>query len=307
MTGAGTGELIFGHETGFMGDLVDADADGTPDLFAFGRNPSLTELDLQNQLEDLRNADSAWAIESIKGNFDGAVGVEAVVSADVHNEVESIVFNDGGTAISPGLAASARIFTGIQYPSGTADRELLGCIPLEYSIDYEQGGMVTYNLSMAYADEQPGSSVDLSTATRVSDGSSLPWHGFELAVDGTSVEDLQSASLSISDIARLQYGGSPTPNRGVIASPSATLDVEAIFTAPSRLDLARGATNSAPPDTLDSVSGTITLTVDGTQLSTYNLASLKPDQYSWQNVLATDDTLDSTTFSVTGQDAVTVS
>jgi len=300
VTGAGSGELIFGHEGEFANSLVDSDSDGTPDLFAFGRNPSITELSLENQLQRLREADSVWSVESVKQNFQGAIGVEATVSADVHDEVEKVVFNDGGTAMKAGLASSARIFAGVQYPTGTAEEEYLGCIPLEYAINYEQGGMVTYSLSMAYADQKPDPTTDLSTATRVSDSSSVPFHGLELQVDGTTVADLQSAELSISDIARLQYGASPTANRGVIANPQAQLDVEALFTTPSRLDMARGAADSAPPDTLDSVTGTITISSEGQPVSTYNLAKLKPDTHSWNNVISTDDTADSTTFHVNG-------
>lgn len=308
MPGAGSGKLIIGHEQDFMGSLVDGDSDGNPDLYGAGRNDTITELDLENQLENLSRGDTAWDVESVKTNFEGAIGIEAEVSVDVHSDgIEPIVFNDGGTGITPGLASSARIFTGVQYPTGTCDRELLGCIPLEYSITYEQGSMVSYSLTLAYADEEPGGNVDLSTATRASDGSTVPHHGFQLDIDGTTLEDEQSVTLTLSDIARLQYGSSPTANRGVIASPSATLDVEATFTEPSRLELARGAANGAAADTLNSVPGTITLTsLGGTTVSTYNLSKLKPDSYSWSEVLSSENTTDSTTFNVTGQDAVTV-
>lgn len=301
MTGAGSGELIFGHESDFMGSLT-----GNPDLYAFGRSPTLSELSLQNQLENLREGDSVWSVESVKQNFEGAVSVEATVSADVHNEVEKIPFNDGGTAIKSGLSSSARIFVGVQYPTGSTDRVLYGCIPTEYSISYEQGGMVTYSLSMLYADEEPSTSVDLTTATRVTDDSSVPFHGFELDIDGTTVSDLQSSTLSVSDIARFQRGSGPTPNRGVIAAPSATLDADAIYTGPSRMDIARGNATGKLPDRVDSVSGTITLTVDGTTVSTYNLSGLSPDTYNWNEVLGTEDTTDDIQFNITDEQAVTI-
>jgi len=307
MTGAGSAVgPIFGHEDSFMGSLVDSDSDGTPDLFAFGRNTTLTELDLQNQLEDLSEGDAVWDVGSVKQNFEGAVGIEATVASDVHNEVEKIPFNDGGTAIKQGLASSARIFVGVTSPSGTAERTLYGCIPTEYSITYEQGGMVTYSLTMLYADEEPGSSPDLTTATRVTDDSSVPFHGFSVSIDGTTVTDEQSVTLTISDIARFQRGSSPTPNRAVIASPSATLDVEAIFTGPSRLDIARGASTGKLPDTVDSVSGSITLDANGTTVSTYNLSGLSPDTYSWNEVLSDEDTTDQIQFNITDKQAVKI-
>lgn len=306
MTGAGSGELVFGHEAEFMNGLVDSDSDGTPDLFAFGRDPTLTELDLQNQLENLREGQEVWDVESVKQNFEGAVGVEAVVSADVHNEVEKIVFNDGGTAIKPGLASSARIFAGVTYPTGTTNRVLYGCTPTEYSISYEQGGMVTFSLTMLYGDEEPSTNVDLTSATRVSDDTSVPFHGFQLDIDGTHVKDLQSAELALSEIARFQRGDSPTPNRAVIAAPSATLDAEAIYTGPSRLEIARGNSTGKLPDNVDSVPGTVTLTANGQTVSTYNLSGMSPDTYSWNEVLGTEDTTDSIQFNITDEQAVTI-
>ena len=300
MTGAGAGELVAAREQDFAGALVDGD-DGVPDLFGVGRDPTLEELSLDNQLERLRTGNEVWSKESVKTNFEGAVSLSAVVSTDVHKQIEAIVFNDGGTGITSGLAASARIFVGASYLTGTAERELLGCIPLEYSIEWEQGGMVSYSLSLAYADEKPGSSADLTTATRATEGSSLPFHAATFAVDGTDIQDLQSATLSISDISRLQYGGSPTANRGVIANPQASLDVEAIFTTPSRTQLARGAPNGPPPDRLDSVTGSVTLEKpDGTTLSEYQLSALKPASYDWNNVLGTDDTTDPLSLNVDG-------
>ena len=302
MTGAGSGELVGGIEGEFANSIIDSDSNGTPDLFGFGRNPTLEELNLDNQLDRLRSGTEVWSKESVKQNFEGAVNISAVISTDVHEKIEEIVFNDGGSGMTSGLAASARIFAGADYLTGTAERELLGCIPLEYSIDWEQGSDVSYSLSMAYADEEPGASADLSTATRAANGTTIPFHGATFTVDGADVQDLQSATLSISDIARLQYGGaSPTANRGVIANPQASLEVEATFVTPSRTKLARGAPDGPPPDRLDSVTGSVTL-VDstGSTFSDYQLAALKPATYSWNNVLSTDDTTDSTTFNVDG-------
>jgi hypothetical protein len=307
LTGAGSGEFLFCREQDFMGALVDSDGDSSPDVTGFGRDPTVTELDLQNQLERLRDDNSVWSAESVKQNFEGAVGVEAIVSADTHAEVEKLIFNQGpGTGIEEGLANSARVFVAANYLTGNCQRVLYGAIPLSYDIQYEQGGQVRYTLSMAYADEEPSTSTDLSVATRASDGSSVSFHGFDLQISGTSVEDLQSATLSISEIARFQRGTGPTPNRAVIAAPSASLDATALFTTPSRVDIARGNSTGGLPETVDSVTGTVTLTAnDGTAVSTYDLAALKPDTYSWSEVIATEDTNDPITFHA--NDGVTVS
>lgn len=305
MTGAGSGTLVAAGEQSFMGSLVDDDSDGDPDLFHLGRNPTISELSLSNELEAMREGDEAWAVEDVKQNFEGAFAVEAAVSEDVHTKIEDNLVLNAADTIEPGLSASGRIFAGVDYLTGTATEEYLGCIPLEYSINYNQGSNVTYSLSMAYADQQPDPSTDLTAATEATDGSTVGFHGFDLSIDGTTVSDLQSAGLSMSDLSRFHRGADPTPNRGVTAAPSAELTANALFTEPTRLELARGNASSAPPDRLDSVAGTITLTGPSGTLRTYNLQNVKPDTHNWNEIVATEDANDETVFSVTGKPAVT--
>jgi len=305
MTGGGSGQLVAAGEQDFMGSLVTGGDGGGADLFRLGRNPTITELSLSNQLQEMREGDEAWAVEDVKQNFEGAISVEAAVSEDVHAKIENQLVLNAADTIETGLSTSGRIFAGVDYFSGTATEEYLGCIPLSYDINYEQGSNVTYSLSMAYADQKPDPSTDLTTATEVTDGSTVAFHGFDLSLDGTTVVDLQSSTLSLSDLARFHRGTSPTPTRGVTAAPSAELTANALFTDPTRLDLARGKTDGPPPDRLDSVAGTITLTGPGGTLRTYNLQNVKPDTHNWNEIVATEDANDETTFSVTGTPAVT--
>jgi hypothetical protein len=304
MTGAGSATtLAFGKEQSFKGNLVDSDSDSNPDYWAFGRNPTIEELDLQRQLTRLRDATSAEAVESLAQNLEGAVSIQAVVSADVHNDVHDIVFNDNGTEFTPGRSASARVFTGINYMDGTTDRELIGCIPLDYTISYEEGDVVTYSLTMGYANE-PGTptSIDPANVTQVTDGSSVAGHGFSLSIDGGNVALLQSAELSISDIARYQWGAAPVAEDAVIANPTTELQTEAIYTGPSRTQLAYGAPGATgPQDTMDSVTGEVEIATSGGSVATYSLPNLKPDSHSWNAVIdAESDTTDDTTFHVNG-------
>lgn len=307
MTGAGSGKLVLGHEQDFMGSLVDSDSDGTPDLFQAGRDDTIEDLEIDNQPVDLPKGDSVWDVNSREGNFAGTITISAAISADVHGDIEQLVFNDGGTGITSGLANSARVFVDADHLTGTANRELLGCVPQSYSIDWTQGEPVTYSLTLAFADENPDPSVGLTTATTASGGSTVMWSGGSLDIDGTTVEDMQSMSLSIEDIAELSYGASRFANHGVIRDPgTATLDVEAKFTSPSRLEFARGATDGIA-DTLEHRPATVTLeTADATAVSTYNLESTSPATQSWENVLASDDTTDNTTLNVTGENAVSI-
>jgi len=305
MTGAGSATLVAQHETDFANTL----ASGDP--FEMGRDPSITELDLQNQLARMRDPDSAWEVETVAQSAEGAVGIEALVSADIHAEIETIVLNNGGTGIDPNsLANSARILVGVDYATGSVERELQGVIPSEYSISYEQNGMVEYSLKCFYADETPSANIDTTTVMEVTGGSSVPFHGFDLQLDSGNivVKDLQSAELTIADIARPQFGTGRIANRGVIDAPTADLTFESILRTADRSELARGDGTGTLPDSVDGVSGTITLTSEGgTTVSTYNLASVDPDSYSWTQIIDTEDTTDQINAAVVGEDAVTVS
>lgn len=307
MTGAGSATAAFGHEQSLAGSLVDSDGDGNPEYFKFGRNPSITELELSNTLQRMREGDSVEAVDSVAQNLEGAISVESVVSKDTLPEIHKLVFNNAGPSFQTGLASSAKVFAGVDYIGGTCERALSGVIPLEYSLDYEQDGMVTTSLTMAYASESTNTSITPSNITGPSDGGDVPFHGFTLTVDGVHVAKLQSASLSISDIARYHWGDQRTPIDAVIAAPETTLDVDATFGGPSRMELAYGATGSTTTqDQLSSVSASIDLAVAGTSVASYSLPKLKPDTYSWNDLISADNDLeDSTSFHVNG--GVTVS
>lgn len=302
MPGAGSGSLAFGKEGEFMNSLQ-----GAPDYWGFGRNPTITDLSLDNQLQRLRAAGAVQSVESVKQNFEGAVNVEAVVSSDVHSDVEDLVFNDGGTGFTNGEPAYGRVFAGIDFIGGVAERALKGCIPVEYTLNYEQGGMLTYSLNMLYAGEDLNTEITPSSITEASEGTSVPWHGATLTIDSGTVADLQSAALSISEIARFTRGASPTPTGAVNGPCTTTLDATALFNGPTRTELAYGeADATSPQDAMTSVSGSLELADRNGTVSTYDLPNLKPDTASWNDVLSGDtNTTDQTTFNVDGE--VTVS
>lgn len=307
MTGAGSGELVFGLESNGLGsDIEDGNTDGDPDLYSVGRNPTLTELDLSNQLARLRDAISVEAVESMAQNLDGAIGIEATISTDTHDKVEEWVFNDGGDGFVPGRANSATVYTGVDYLDGSIDRELNGVIPLEYAINWEQGGLLTYTLTCGYQDDGNASTLSLTDVTRPTDGTTVPFHGADFQVSGASVQKLQSATLSISGIARFHFGTPRKPVDAVIADPQSTLDITAIISGPDRLEQAYGSSGATSiEDSLESVTGSLALDVDGTPVSTYDLPKLKPDSLSWQEVISTEDTTESVSYHVNG--GVTVS
>jgi len=306
MTGAGSSTAVIGTESGFKSGV---DADG---FYHFGRNPSVTTLDLQNQLQRLSEAGAIQSVESVKGNFEGAFTVEATVNGGTHSKIKEIVFNDGGTGFTTGLAQSGEVVVGSEYidpgasTTGEKLRSLRGVIPTDYELTYEQGGMVTYTLTMLYATEEDATAP--SDVTTPTGGEDAAFHAVTLDIDGTTITDLQSATLSYSNLYRFQRGTPTEPIQAVLAKPEASLDVTAIFKGPDRqLDVAYGSQGATTPaDRLSSVTGEFDITVNGTAVSTHTLPQLKPDTYSWSDLINDGDTdhTEDVSYHVNGQVSV---
>lgn len=304
MTGAGSGQLLLAHEQTFKGSLVDSDNSGSPDWYQVGRDPTLPDgPTISRNLQRLNSGQSVESEESVAQNVNGSVTIDAVVSEDVHKEIEQFVFNDNGVQFQTGRPNTARIFVSSDYLGGNQDRVLFGCIPQDYSVSYEQGGLVSYSLQVGYAEERTDQSLPLTDITPVTDGSSAIFHGFDLQYDGISVAKLQSAELSISNIADWHYDGEPIPDDAVIRKPETSLDFTAIVTSqtPDRTEVQYGAANADTiQDTMASVAAEFAIGVAGSNLSTYQLSAVKPDSTSWANTIASDDTTESVSCHVNG-------
>jgi len=305
MTGAGSGTLLFGLEDSFKGSVIDDDGSGNPSYWDVGRNPTIQQLSLQNQLQRMREAGQIQSVESVAQNFEGALNINAIVNTATHDAVERVVFNDGGSGFTTGRAQSAQFVVGSQYLDGTGTsnklRALGGTIPTEYTINYAQDGLLEVSLTMLYATESDASMP--TDVTRPAGGGDAAAHSFDLSIDGTSITDLQSATLSFSSLYQFRRGNPRDPIAAVLSQPEATLDATAIWDGPSRaLEQAYGSAGATTPaDRLDSVSGTADITVDGTAVSTYDLPQLTPDTYDWNNVISGEDTTEQISYHINGE------
>jgi hypothetical protein len=295
MTGAGAATFAFDAESSFLGTVA-----GSPQ--AFGRNTRLTELDLSNQLQRMRDAGQVEAAESIAGNFEGAVGVTSVVSADTHDGVESdIVFNGSG-AFTTGAANSVTIYAGIDYLGGTTERELQGAIPISYSVTGQQGGPIEYDLTMAYAEEVPNTAITPSGISQASPNSTAQFHSADLTINTTSITKLQEFELGAESIARFHRGTSRTPVDAVGAAPETSLSTTAIFEGPTYLEHALGDSGATGvEDSVSAQTGQLELaTAGGTTITTYDLPRLAPANYSWDSLIDEADLTDPVDWHVNG-------
>lgn len=303
MTGAGSASLAFAKESSFGSLPAD------PTYYLPGRNPVVQNLSLQNQLARMRTPDNAEAVDSLAGNLEGAIAVSYAMSADTHEHVQDIVFNDGGTGFDgAGHATTSRWYLGVDYmdsvsTTATAERVLKSTIPLEYQLQYQQGtNTVQETLTMGYADEEKNTAITPGSITGPTDGNDVPFHGTSLTVDGATVEKLQSAQLSFSNLSRFHRDASRTAVDAVCGPVETSLDMAAIYSTNDYLEAAYGGDGAtSPQDQLASVAGELEFDVDGTSVATYTLPKLKPDSYEWADLIAGDtDLTDPVTYHVNG-------
>jgi len=310
MTGAGsTSEFLFAFEDSFKGTPTDSDSSGTPETYEVGQDPIINEQTLERTMGRFRTPGDAEPTESITEQLEGRLSFEAIVSSDVHAQVEQLVFNSGGTSLTTGRPQSARLYVSSDYLDGTEDRAFIGCVADEYSVEYQENGMVRFSLSMRYANEERDITIPTGEVTRVTTGSSSPHHDFSLSLDGAAVTKLNSASLTLSNLYRFHYGpeDGPEPVDATLADPQPTLDMTAVFDTEAYADdIYGGSATTTPDDTISSFSGTATIGALGTTVSTYNLSSVKPISRQMENLIAADtDTTQALSFHV--NDGVTVS
>jgi len=298
MTGGGAATVAFVKEDSFQTEP------GTPDYFLPGVNPTIDEIEVANALERLRLPDQAESVESIAGRFEGAFSASWAMSADRVADVHDIVFNSGGTDFVNGAAATSSWYLGLDYLSGTAERNAIGFAPTEYSIEFSADeNTVTESITGVHADEAFSTSITPTSIKEPGTGETIPFHGADLDIDAVGQTKLQSFSLTISNIARPQWGASRFPLDMVIDAPDATLDVEAIFSEQDQLELAYGGGGSSvsePQTDVPGVSATITLSEGGSTARTVNLSQVTLDTYNWNQLVSNEDATESISTQVNG-------
>lgn len=291
MTGGGAAQVAFAPEPSPFEDLP-----ADPTYIRPGRNITVEEASLSNALERMRVPDEAESVESIAGRVEGAFSVSWAMSADRIGDVQPIIFNDSGTGFVPGQAATSKWFLGLDYLTGTAERALVGVTPQEYTLEWNaEDNTVTESLTAVYQDEELNTSITPTSIQGAGTGETVPFHGASLDLNTVAQTKLQSFSLTISDIARFQWGADRNALDAVINAPKASVDLEAIFTETDQLKSALGGSSATTTqDSIDEVSAVIGLSEGGSTATEYTISAGKPDQYDWNALVEADpDTTES--------------
>jgi len=293
MPGAGSSTVAWAAEESYLGGT------GTdPTYREPGTNVEVQTAELSRNLLEIVAPGDVETQTFLAQNLEGQLSVSFILKND---EFHRLVFNDGFTGFTSGLANSAEWYLGVDYVGGTTERQIQGWAPATAEIAYNGATeAVRVTLTGPYGDEQKNTSITPGTISDA--GDEVPGHGAEFSINNTTVSKAQSATLSFESISRLQRGTSQKPIEAVAGNVTSSIDIQDIYDGPAQYELALGGPGASSIQTdVDEVTGSLTFS-DGTDdVATYDLARVAPDTYGWQDLVNNDaDLNESITYNAAG-------
>jgi len=285
VTGAGSAAVGYTIE-GSYGDGPAAD----PTWILPGLNVSLTDLSIEQALQRSRYPDDPTPAGSREGEWEGAVGVGFDLTDDNFHE---LVFADGGTALPNSFMGvpSATWYFGVDLLDGSTDtRTPVGAVVIDATIEYNRGENIRVELTMLYGDE-PDDITAPSTIQKPSVDDVFTYHGAGFTVDGNAQALMQSASLSLSNLARLRRGQNRKPYDAVTGPIEPSFSTDATYTEADQNTLAYGSTSGGGIEIVDAVDGTFSLENGQGDTIEYALSGLQPNTYNWADLVSADTDL----------------
>jgi len=296
MTSAGTAEVALAREDSYR-TVNDASTLG---WFQPGVNISLTGPTLDRQQQRNRQPNDPRPQSSRPGQITGTLTIEFALAGSrsgTGGKWEQALFHDAGTDATAGtslpaqggVAPSFRIFVASTLTDGTqSDRILTGGVVTEAEIDWSEEEDVTVSLTMEFAKEDESapapSSIDQPSTEDV-----YAFHGADISVGSVFQANLNTATLTVSNLARLRYGQEQAATAAVVGALEPSFTSDAVFTETDQLSLAR--TGQSGGSLTGSTSATLSFSNDAGDTFSYNLGNLYPTSHEWSDVVAPDGDL----------------
>lgn len=296
MTGAGAATVAYTPESSFLGG-----PSGTPTYYLPGSNTLVETASIDNFLTRIREPNTRESVRSVAQSLEGGLTVsfnlgtgDSASRADFHDLIFNATDGSGNDTLDSSLPPSAEWYLGTDYESGgtisTAERVAKGWVCVQATVAYTQGDLVRVTLDGVYGDESYNTSI--TPGTIVSPGDEADFHEVTLTLDSTTQSKLQSATLTFDDLARFERGTSRQPIAAVAGPSPVTLDAQAIFTEVDQVELAYGGSgNTSVQDSLTGVSGSLTVSPEGTTAADYRFSGLKPATYEWSDLVNADESM----------------
>ncbi|OYR53596.1 hypothetical protein DJ73_07240 [Halorubrum sp. Ea1] len=283
MTGAGSATVAYAVEDTY-GTLP-----GTPTWIQPGIDITVSDLSVDQALERSRHPDDPTPAGSREGNWEGAHGISwTLTDANFHD----LVFADSGTDLpnSPMRAPSATWYLATELPDGTTEaRTPTGAVVQDASINYQQGDDVTVELTILYGDEPDDVTAPADgDIQQPSEADAYSWHGASFSVDGLAQPLMQSATLSLSGLARFRRGQDRHPYDAVVDAIEPSFSTDAVFTERDQLALAVDDVDTNAYEEVGKVPGEFALENGQGDTITYTLSDLQPTSYEWSDLVAPD-------------------
>ena len=288
MTGAGSAEVAARLEDGYL----------TPDTegewFQPGKDISVGDLSIDNQLTRNRDPDDATPDGSREGNFVGTASVSFTMTDDKWHDL--LPFENGSLSQQGGLAPSAEWYFGVQ----ALDDDLAeinesitaaGASVINAEVQYQEGQDVSVDLTIEFGDLSD-SAPAAGEIVQPSSEDVYTHHGTDLSVGGVDQSAMQSATLSLANLARRQEQQARTPRAMVVGAIEPELTTDAIFSGPDQLELAVGGTTNSVGDMIEGEeTGSLTFENGLGETIEYTLSKLQPIDYSFTALVEPDTDL----------------
>jgi hypothetical protein len=289
MPGAGTAQIAYRPEDSYL----TADIDGT--WRSPGFDLTIDELTIDNQLERVRDPNDVMSVGSVAGNAPLNASISGTLTDS--NWLEDLLpFEDDGNG-NLVLSGEGGIPPTAEWAFGTTALDssfsqfdefitFSGAGISQADVEYQEGGKVTWSMQIlgsGLTDATP-SSITVPTEDQV-----YTHHGTTISVGSRSQSGAQSASLSLSNLARRVEGQDRTPYALVIGDINAEFATDAIF---SEVDQLEAATGSSPAtsigDLIDGEDGTFEFENGNATTIGFDLDNVQPTNYSWANLVEGD-------------------
>lgn len=294
---AGAAEVAFAMESGVgsdgYGDLPD-----TPTWYQPGVDVEVDGPTLDNQLVRQRQPDSPKSARSREGNLLGSVSVTFTLTDDNWHE---LVFTENGNTALPDSGSdewpSATWYFSADVPGINEERFCAGAFVTDVSIEYQQGEDVRVSLTMNYQTEK-----DLTTPAGISqpeEADAFMWHGLTPERGNTEIAEMQSMTISLSNLSRGRRDQSRLFTRAVAGAFELSFNTDAIFAEDDTLELAYGSSAATTPaDTIDQTDFTAAFVNAGGDEHEFSLDGAQPTNYSWSQLVGEEDLTEPTEFHV---------
>jgi hypothetical protein len=291
MTAAGSAEVAYRVEDNYQVPDSDENTWIQP-----GVNVTVGDLSIDNQGTRIRQPDNPTPDQSTPGNFDGSASVSFTLTDDkLLNDLVPGFASTGSLSSASGKVPTAEWYFNVTALENTTTTVLsefdskitaAGAFLESLTLNYQEGQNITVDTQIRFADvsaNEPGA----GNISQPDAASVFTHHGTDLSIDSISQEGLQSATLSLNSLGRIQQDASRTGRAAVVGAMTPELESDAIFTGVDQLNRAIGGTNATSVATKLTNAGSGSITFEngtGTTID-FELNDPQPVNYSWSSLV----------------------